>query len=30
MLMTILSIIANIACFVVLNLSIYTDRAMGM
>ena len=28
MLMTILSIIANIAYFVVLNLNIYTDRAM--
>ena len=28
MLMTILSIIANIAYFVVLNLKIYTDRAM--
>ena len=28
MLMTILSIIANIAYFVVLNMNIYTDRAM--
>ena len=28
MLMTILSIIANIAYFVVLNLNFYTDRAM--
>ena len=28
MLMTILSIIANIAYFIVLNLNIYTDRAM--
>ena len=28
MLMTILSIIANIAYFIVLNINIYTDRAM--
>lgn len=28
MLITILSIIVNIACFVVLNMNIYTDRAM--